>query len=102
MRALQYNRLADLLAAAARRSGAAERTEIGGLLSGSPDAVTALARLATAAAAEVEQIVRSSFDHGFQAGMILCAALSLAGVAVAMIATGTRPALVSDRPPRTV
>jgi hypothetical protein len=71
--------------------GPAERAEIGGLLSGSPDAVTALARLAAAAAAEVEQIVRASYDHGFEAGMILCAALSLAGVAVALIGTGTRP-----------
>ena len=54
----------------------------------------------TAAAAEVEQIVRASFDHGCQARMILCAVLSLAGVAVALIGTGTRPALVPDRPPR--
>ena len=35
-----------------------------------------------------------------QAGMILYAALSLAGVAVAMIGTG--PALVADRPPHAV
>jgi hypothetical protein len=77
--------------------GPAERSEINGLLSGSPDAVTALAKLTAAAAADVEQIVRSSFGHGFQAGMILCAALSLAGVAVAMIAAGTKPALISDR-----
>jgi hypothetical protein len=59
--------------------GPAERAEIGGLLSGSPDAVTALARLGAAAAAKVEQIVRASYDHGFESGMILCAALSLAG-----------------------
>jgi hypothetical protein len=48
----------------------------------------------------VEQIVRASYDHGFEAGMILCAALSLAGVAVALIGTGTRPALVAEGPPR--
>jgi MFS family permease len=84
------------------RGGHGGRAEIGGLLSGSPDAVTALARLGAAAAAEVEQIVPASYDHGFEAGMILCAALSLAGVAVALIGTGTRPALVSDRPPRAV
>jgi hypothetical protein len=37
-----------------------------------------------------------------QAGIILCAALSLAGVAVAMIGTGPRPVLVADRPPHAV
>jgi EmrB/QacA subfamily drug resistance transporter len=100
VRALEYDRLTDLLAAAGTQIGPAERTEIGGLLSGSPGAVAALARLGSAAAAEVEQIVRASYDHGFEAGMILCAALSLAGVAVALIGTGTRPALIAERPPR--
>jgi hypothetical protein len=102
VRALEYDRLAGLLSGAVATVGPAERSEINGLLSGSPDAVTALAKLTAAAAADVEQIVRSSFDHGFQEGMILCAALSLAGVAVAMIATGTKPALISDRSPRSV
>jgi hypothetical protein len=58
--------------------------------------------LGAAAAAEVDQIVRASYDHGFEAGMILRAALSLVGVAVAIIGTGTRPALAADRPPRAV
>jgi MFS family permease len=102
VRALEYDRLTELLSATGTAVGPAERTEISGLLSGSPEAVAALARFGAAAIAEVEQIVRSSFDHGFQAGMILCAALSLAGVAVAMIGTGQRPALVPDRPPRAV
>ena len=102
VRALEYDRLTDLLAAEGTAVGPAERAEISGLLSGSPEAVAALARFGAAAIAEVEQIVRSSFDHGFQAGMSLCAALSLAGVAVAMIGTGPRPALVADRPPRAV
>jgi hypothetical protein len=100
VRALEYDRLTDLLAAAGTQIGPAERTEIGGLLSGSPGAVAALARFGSAAAAEVEQIVRASYDHGFEAGMILCAALSLAGVAVALIGTGSRPALIAERPPR--
>jgi hypothetical protein len=73
---------------------------IAGLLSGSPEATQNLARLAPAAAAEVEQIVRASYDHGFEAGMILCAALSLAGAAMALIRTGPHPARIADRPPR--
>ncbi len=102
MRALEYGKLTDLLSAAGAAVGPAERAEIGGLLSGSPGAVAALSRMGAAAVADMEQIVRSSFDRGFQAGMILCAALFLAGVAVALIGTETRPALAADRPPRAV
>ena len=102
VRALEYDRLTELLAAAGTAVGPAERAEIGGLLSGSPDAVTGLSRLRAAAAADVERIVRASYDHGFEVGMILCAALSLAGVAVAITGTGARPALAADRLPRAV
>jgi hypothetical protein len=102
VRALEYDRLTDLLAAAGTAVGPAERAEISGLLSGSPDAVTTLSRFGAAAADEMEQIVRASYDDGFEADMILCTALSLAGVAVAIIGTGTRPALAADRPPRAV
>jgi predicted MFS family arabinose efflux permease len=100
VRSLEYDRLADLLAAAGAAVGAAERAAIAGLLSGSPEAAQALARLAPAIAAEAERIVRASYDHGFQAGMILCAALALAGAA---LAAGRRaePGPVSDQPPRT-
>jgi EmrB/QacA subfamily drug resistance transporter len=100
VRGLEYGRLTDLLTAAGTSVGPAERAEITGLLSGSPEAVTALTRLGQAAAAEVEQIVRASYDRGFTAGMILCAVLSLAGVAVAMIGARAQAAPLPGPPPR--
>ena len=92
VRYLEYDRLADLLSAAGASVGPTGRAEITGLLSGSPEAAQALATSAPAAAAEAERIVRASYDHGFQAGMILCAALALAGAAAAMIGAKSRPA----------
>jgi EmrB/QacA subfamily drug resistance transporter len=100
VRGLEYEQLADLLAAAGAAVGPAERAEITGLLSGSPEAASAVARLAPAAAAEAERIARASYDHGFEAGMILCAALALVGAAAAMIGRKTEPAPILDQPPR--
>jgi EmrB/QacA subfamily drug resistance transporter len=101
VRNLEYGRLADLLSAAGASVGTAERAEIAGLLSGSPAAVETLARLAPAAAAEAERITRASYDRGFEGGMTLCLALSLVGVAVAMIGRKPQPALISEEPSRT-
>ena len=100
VRGLEYGRLTDLLSAAGATIGAGERAEITGLLSGSPEAASALARLAPAAAAEAEQIARASYDHGFEAGMILCAGLALIGAAVALIGRRPEPAPIADQPPR--
>jgi hypothetical protein len=100
VRGLEYEQLADLLAAAGAAVGPAERAEITGLLSGSPEAASAVARLAPAAAAEAERIARASYDHGFEAGMILCAALALVGAAAAMIGRKTEPAPIADQPTR--
>jgi EmrB/QacA subfamily drug resistance transporter len=100
VRYLEYERLADLLAAAGASVGGAERSAITDLLSGSPESVQALASLAPAAAAEAEHITRASYDHGFQAGMILCAALALVGAALAMIGAKSRSARVPAPPTR--
>jgi MFS family permease len=99
VRGLEYDKLAELLSAMGASVGAAERAEIAALLSGSPEAVQALARMAPAAAAEAQEIARASYDHGFEAGMILCAGLALVGAAAAMVGSKLQPTPISDQPP---
>jgi hypothetical protein len=59
-------------------------------LSGSETAERKVSELAPAAADNVERVVRETFVHAFDGAMLLCMAVSVAGVLAALLVVGKR------------
>jgi hypothetical protein len=78
-------RSSQLLTAAGAKLDAFDRAEIRGLLSGSE-----VAELTPAVADEVERVVREAFVYAFDGAMLLCMAMSVAGVLAALLVVGKR------------
>jgi len=85
VRSLESAKAAALVAAAGGSLSAEAKADLGQMLSGSPEAAAALAKLAPIVAERVEDIVRTSFDAGFTAGMLLCLAVSILGTGLAVL-----------------
>jgi hypothetical protein len=96
-KAMENGRLAELLTASGADLDASDRAEIRGLLSGSEAAERELARIAPNVVQQIEQIVREAFVHAFDGAMLLCVAVSAAGVLMAFLVTGK-----SARPQHTI
>ena len=90
-KAMENARLTSLLAASGTNVDASERAEIKGLLSGSAAAEDKLSSLAPGVADHVDQVVREAFVHAFDGAMVLCLAVSLAGVLAAFLVAGKSP-----------
>ncbi|MDP8947866.1 MAG: MFS transporter [Actinomycetota bacterium] len=90
-KAMENNRLAELLAASGARLSASDRAEIRGLLSGSGAAKEKLARLAPSVAEQVDRVVREAFVYAFDGAMLLCMAISLVGALTALLVAGKTP-----------
>jgi len=90
-KALENARLTELLAASGAHLDASDRAEIKGLLSGSAAAEDKLSHLAPTVAGQVDRVVREAFVHAFDGAMILCLAVSLAGVLAAFLVAGKSP-----------
>jgi EmrB/QacA subfamily drug resistance transporter len=88
---MENNKLTELLAASGANLDASDRTEIKGLLSGSAAAEAKLSRLAPGVADQVDRLVRVAFVHAFDGAMVLCLAVSLAGVLAALLVAGKTP-----------
>jgi EmrB/QacA subfamily drug resistance transporter len=90
-KAMENDRLVELLAAAGAKLGASDRAEVRGLLSGSDAAEDKLAHLAPNVAEQVDRVVREAFVHAFDGAMLLCMAVSLVGVLAAFLVAGKSP-----------
>jgi EmrB/QacA subfamily drug resistance transporter len=87
-KAMENARLTELLAASGANLDASDRAEIKGLLSGSAAAEAKLSHLAPGAAEQVDRVVREAFVHAFDGAMIMCLAVSLAGMLAAFLVAG--------------
>jgi EmrB/QacA subfamily drug resistance transporter len=85
VRSLENDKATALVAAARGSLSPEVKADLGRLLSGSPEAAAALAKLTPVVAEHVKEIVRTSFDTGFTAGMLLCLAVSIFATAVAVL-----------------
>src|SRR5262249_47840212 len=85
VRNLENDKATALVTAARGSLSPDAKADLGRLLSGSPEAAAALAKLAPTVAEHVKEIVRTSFDAGFTAGMLLCLAVSILATAVAVL-----------------
>jgi hypothetical protein len=92
----ENGKLAELLAASGANLDSSDRAEIRGLLSGSEAAEEKLTRIAAGVARQIEQVVREAFVCAFDGAMLLCMAVSVAGVAAALLVASKSP-----RPQRT-
>ena len=90
-KAMENNRLAELLAASGAKLSASDHAEIRGLLSGSGAAKKELARLAPSVAEQVDRVVREAFVYAFDGAMLLCMAISLVGALTALLVAGKTP-----------
>ena len=90
-KARENDKLTELLAASGARLDASDRAEIRGLLSGSEAAEKKVAELAPALANQVERVVREAFVHAFDGAMLLCMAVSVAGVLAALLVASKDP-----------
>jgi hypothetical protein len=90
-KAMENNKLAELLAASGATLGASDRAEIRGLVSGSSGAEDKLAQLAPAVTEQIDRVVREAFVYALSGAMLLCMAVSLAGVRAAVLVTGKAP-----------
>jgi hypothetical protein len=90
-KAMENDKLAERLAASGAKLGPSDGAEIRGLLSGSDAAEDKLARLVPSVAEQVERVVREAFVYAFDGAMLLCMAVSLAGVLAAFLVAGRTP-----------
>jgi EmrB/QacA subfamily drug resistance transporter len=90
-KAMENARLTSLLGTSGANLDASERAEIKGLLSGSAAAEDKLSSLAPGVADHVDRVVREAFVHAFDGAMVLCLAVSLAGVLAAFLVAGKSP-----------
>jgi hypothetical protein len=90
-KALENNKLAELLTAAGARLDASDRAEIRGLLSGSEAAETKARQLAPAVADQVERVVREAFVYAFDGAMMLCTLVAMAGVLASFLVARGAP-----------
>ena len=88
-KALETNRLTDLLTGAGARLSTSERPEVQCLLSGSESAEEKLRGLVPEVAEQVELVVREAFTFAFDGAMLLCTVLSILGVLAAFLVAGT-------------
>jgi hypothetical protein len=96
-KAMENDKLAELLAASGGKLGASDRAEIRGLLSGSDAAEDKLSHLTPTVAEQIDRVVRDAFVYAFDGAMLLCMAVSLVGVLAALLVVGKTP-----RPQHTV
>jgi hypothetical protein len=92
----ENDKLAELLTASGANLDSSDRAEMRGLLSGSEAAQDKLARIAPNVAHQIEQLVREAFVYAFDGAMLLCMAVSVAGVVAALLVASK-----SLRPQRT-
>ena len=92
----ENDKLAELLTASGANLDSSDRAEMRGLLSGSEAAQNKLARIAPNVAHQIEQLVREAFVYAFDGAMLLCMAVSVAGVVAALLVASKSP-----RPQRT-
>jgi EmrB/QacA subfamily drug resistance transporter len=96
-KAMENDKLDELLAASGGKLGASDRAEIRGLLSGSDAAEDKLSQLTPTVAEQIDRVVRDAFVYAFDGAMLLCMAVSLVGVLAALLVVGKTP-----RPQHTV
>lgn len=98
-KALENDRLAELLTAAGASLDASDQSEIQGLLSGSEAAEARLSQLTPEVAEQIEEVVREAFVYAFDGAMLLCMAVSIVGVLASfLIARGDPEPKQTDRP----
>ncbi len=90
-KAMENDRLTELLTASGANLGASDHREIRGLLSGSAAAEDKVVRLAPDVAEQVERVVREAFVYAFDGAMVLCMAVSIVGVGAAFLVAGKAP-----------
>lgn len=90
-KALENDKLAELLTAAGASLDASDRAEIQGLLSGSEAAETELTRLAPEVAEQIERVVGEAFVYALDGAMLLCMVVSIVGVLAAFVVPGGAP-----------
>jgi hypothetical protein len=73
------------VAASGANLDSSDRAEIRGLLSGSEAAQEKLARIAPGVARQIEEVVRKAFVYAFDGAMLLCMAMTVAGVLAAFL-----------------
>jgi len=84
------NRLSEDAAAAGSKLTEQQESVLHGLLAGTDAATRALAKIAPAKQAEIEQIVRDSFVAGIQVGFRVVAAVAVLGLIVSVLYVGGR------------
>ncbi len=84
------NRLSEEAAAAGTKLSEQQEAVLHGLLAGTDAATRALAKIAPAKQAEIEQIVRDSFVAGIQVGLRVVAAVAVLGLIVSVLYVGGR------------
>ena len=82
---LENSKLIELLTNVGANLTSGERSEVKGLLSGSDAAQAKLTTLAPEVSHRIEAVVRETFLYALDGAMILCLALSLLGVAAAIL-----------------
>lgn len=82
---LENSKLIELFTNVGANLTSGERSEVKGLLSGSDAAQAKLITLAPEVSHRIEAIVRGTFIYALDGAMILCLALSLLGVAAAIL-----------------
>jgi len=92
----ENDKLAELLTTSGANLDSSDRAEMRGLLLGSEAAQNKLARIAPNVAHQMEQLVREAFVYAFDGAMLLCMAVSVAGVVAALLVASKSP-----RPQRT-
>jgi hypothetical protein len=90
-KAMENDKLAELLVASGAKLSSSDRAEIRGLLSGSDAAENKLARLAPSVAEQMDRGVREAFVHAFNGAMLLCLAVSGVGVLAAVLVSRKTP-----------
>lgn len=90
-KALENNKLTELLTAAGAKLDASDRAEIRGFLSGSESSEAELARLAPEVSQQVERVVHEAFVFALDGAMLLCVLVSIVGVLASFLVPGGAP-----------